>query len=63
MKIDSDDCVVYESGDPVMLVVDGVKYSGEVTDPRDGYELEVVYGRNRATTVHVTELEPVWSRA
>lgn len=57
MKIDGEGFVEYESGDPIWLTIGGVDHPGEVTDPRDGYELEVVYS-NVATTAHITELSP-----
>lgn len=55
MKTDNHGCEVFESGDPVWVSVDGIEHAGEVSDPRDGYELEIVTSRG-ATTAHVTEL-------
>jgi hypothetical protein len=57
VKTDKHGCEVYESGDPIWISIDNVTYPGNVTDPRDGYELEIVtpFG---ATTAHVTELRP-----
>ena len=47
----------YAPLDNVWYTEDGVRCSAVVTDPRDGFELEIVVG-SRATTAHVTELEP-----
>lgn len=49
--------ITYESLDDVWYTENGVKRPAVVTDPRDGFELEIVVG-NRVTTAHVTELEP-----
>ena len=57
MKRDRHGSEVYEAGDLIWVSLDGVTYSGEVTDPRDNYELEIVTPRG-ATTAHVTELRP-----
>lgn len=47
----------YEHDDLIWYTGEGDRQAGVVTNPRDGYELEIVIG-NRATTAHVTELEP-----
>ena len=55
--MDRHGCEVFESGDDIWVIIDGVEHEGEVSDPRDGYELEIVTPRG-ATTAHVTELRP-----
>lgn len=45
----------FKDGDLIWVSLDGVTYPGEVSDARDGFELEIVTPRG-ATTAHVTEL-------
>jgi hypothetical protein len=47
----------YAFMEDVWYTENGIRHAAVVVDPGDGFELQIVTGP-RATTAHVTELEP-----